>query len=204
MNWQKLLEAAQEARKQGAGNAGALMAEAMKAVRAAAVSGDTNAQGVLESDAGDNYSGTRENVTRLPMTYKPAAGSVGSLTVAGARSGMAPVASLPAAMPLADAGVPGFDPSSIIGDYAGAQASSNRANESRYNQILAELSGMGRSQSMRIGRTARQSKAELEQTLRNRGLGNATVIGPMLQRVDENTNLHVSTWLTPCASSGRV
>ena len=71
-----------------------------------------------------------------------------------------------------------------------AQDSANRANAYRLQSILGGIAGMGVSERTRIATGAARSQSEIKQSLINRGLGNSTVVGPMMQQVQNQANLN--------------
>jgi hypothetical protein len=82
-----------------------------------------------------------------------------------------------------------YNPNRDIRALGRAHASANRANEQRYSQILGELSGMGQAQSQRIDQGVRIQSAMATQGLRNRGLGNSTVIEPIQRQIHQAADL---------------
>jgi len=69
------------------------------------------------------------------------------------------------------------------------QTASKRANIERLGSILSMYSQMGQAEEARIGRATRQGQARGRQSLINRGLGSSTVVGPMMNRIQETANL---------------
>jgi len=77
----------------------------------------------------------------------------------------------------------------VGGALRSAQSQANKANTRRYQGILGLYSGMGNAERTRIARNSRQQAAMLRQRLVSRGMGGSTIVGPMLNRVQETANL---------------
>ena len=70
-----------------------------------------------------------------------------------------------------------------------AEDEANRANQARLSRIMSLYGGMGRAERFRIGRGARRQQSAVRQQLISRGLSSSTVIGPMMQRIQEQADL---------------
>jgi hypothetical protein len=81
--------------------------------------------------------------------------------------------------------VKGGLPSGLIRELQRGTASANRANERRYQQALSTISRLGGQRRQDIGRSVRAAQATAAQRLRNMGLGNSTVLEPVMQRYEE-------------------
>lgn len=68
-------------------------------------------------------------------------------------------------------------------------AQKNEATRRRLRQVLSLYRGMGDAQRRRVGRQETYDTAMARQSLINRGLGNATVVGPMMNRIREQADL---------------
>jgi len=78
---------------------------------------------------------------------------------------------------------------SLFQQLQGEQASANKANLQRYYQALAQWNQVGQAEMQTIGRNLRQGQAMGRQSLINRGLGNTTVVGPMMNRMQESADI---------------
>lgn len=78
------------------------------------------------------------------------------------------------------------------GQASGIQAeqdAANRANQNRYASIITMLRRMGKGEMRRTERRGRREQAMMRQRLVSRGLGNTTVVGPMMRRIQESVDL---------------
>lgn len=82
----------------------------------------------------------------------------------------------------------GGDLGSIIAALKASQDKANAANEARYAQANAYLSGYGKSFKRDINETARQDAARTEQDAISRGIGNTTIRNSLLQGVQNTRN----------------
>lgn len=110
-----------------------------------------------------------------------------SMGPAWPQGGFAPPASARAAI--------GGDPETFLRQGFGqatdptGQYGANAATIRRFNEAMGLLNTMGYAERSRIGRQSRRLSSALRQRLINSGLGNSTILGPMLRRVQESADL---------------
>jgi hypothetical protein len=75
-----------------------------------------------------------------------------------------------------------------IGDVTGME-SATRAAQTRLDQILGSIAGMGGAERLRIDRDADRSLAFAKQHMINRGLGASTVLSSLERRAQEQKNM---------------